>query len=239
MSQSTTSPYSTRYQRKRKADAMTVLQELYPPGEIPWVDEKLAALPKILPRDFDPWKWGHPSGHRQQFANLAGHKVAVDELLVPFLERVHQGEDKLITLMSCQGRPDQPAGISFTYEGFRRLCEKVRNRHNRLYPPEVTEMWYRGKLVDTVSNVMREFDGVKSLWTEFFLKSDKMTSKMDLHEYAGFAKNKHYLQVYVTIPREHLDEFAKLWDTMFNPITDRLVKRPRRAQAPKIWIKAP
>jgi hypothetical protein len=223
----TTSPYHTRYQRKRKANAMTILQQLHPPGKYPWVDAELAALPPILSPDFDPWRWGHPSGHRQQFAHLAGRQIAVDELLVPFLERIHQGETKLLTIMSCQGRPDQPANISFTYEGFRKLCQKVRDRHNQLYPPEITTVLYRGQVVYTVSNVRRESDGVASVWTEFFLKSVKMTVELRLHEYGDSATTNNYLQVYVAIQREHLDGFVQLWDVMFQFPGDRLVKRLR------------
>jgi hypothetical protein len=223
----TTSPYHTRYQRKRKANAMTILQQLHPPGKYPWVDAQLAALPPILSPEFDPWKWGHQSGHRQQFAHLAGRQIAVDELLVPFLERIHQGETKLLTIMSCQGRPDQPANISFTYEGFRKLCQKVRDRHNQLYPPEITPVSYRGQVVHTVSNVRRESDGVTSVWTEFFLNDKKMTAKLDLHEYANSGTSHNYLQVYVGISRDLLDEFVRLWDELFDCTPESTSKRPK------------
>jgi hypothetical protein len=211
MSDSLTSPYRTRYQRKRKAEAIEVINEVWGPNKYDnstyWVDRFTASLPEILPPNFDSWSIG--CFHRVQPAHLCGRLYHVDEKLVPLLERINSGETKPLTLSSCQGDPGETVELCFGYESFGKLIRKIRERH------------------DHMSEIYRR---VKTLWTEFILRKDRWEAKILLQQYAGGKSGKLgdlYNHVRVYMHKEDIDEFVQLWDVMFQSPDDRLVKRLR------------
>lgn len=204
----TTSSYPTRYQRKRKADAIEIINRVWGPNSYDhsmWSDQLIAKLPKILPSDFDPWGFGWMY-HRVQPAYFCGTYYYVDEKLVPLLERINSGEPSPLTTQSCQGDPKENLWVTFNYDSYGKLVRKVIDRHNQM---------------------AAVYKNIKTVWTEFFLKPEKWAANLEYLRHTHVGRHKNRVFVRLSMKKEDIAEFVQLWDIMFDSPDKRLVKRLR------------